>query len=547
MAGATLALRAEAHVTLRWVRAAPLSLQVLNFGAGAACAVAGAAGVALQLLNFLHLSAVLLNAYLALAGLVVAGLEARSRLCSAGRLAGGVLRWCAFLGTAAGRGGLLVVLGLASLATVAGPFELLNLVAGALALAVGAYDLAIGWAAGRKLRALRCAQGGTAVSEARVRAVFATADPYGLGKVPPTELGALLARLEPPTLLSAAELRAAALALDTDHNGYIELEELVAWWCHGADCEGGDGVAGGGGGGGGAWPRRRAGGGEQQQQQQQQQQRDDAAAANNLTLNGSAIRSARDVHRAAQAGWHATTGRYRSLRAASLLVCLATAASGAVAIVATAALGSPVRVFVNALILALGLLGAALEGRAALCGTNLALALSRQCRLLSRVWGRGLVYVFASTLALCRVSLAEVTNVAVGWALFAVGVANVATGLAADRRLAALHGERLGHDRARAAFAEADADGNGTLDSAELAALLVALGLDLSRPQLEAALLEMDTDVDGCVSLREFVEWSQSSALSDEAWDAFAAGEEAAGSAGADGAPAAGSSYGSIQ
>jgi Ca2+-binding EF-hand superfamily protein len=52
----------------------------------------------------------------------------------------------------------------------------------------------------------------------------------------------------------------------------------------------------------------------------------------------------------------------------------------------------------------------------------------------------------------------------------------------------------------------------------------------LSRAQLEVALVEMDTDGDGTISLREFIEWSQGSEFADNAWEAYAsAGEDAEG------------------
>ena len=57
------------------------------------------------------------------------------------------------------------------------------------------------------------------------------------------------------------------------------------------------------------------------------------------------------------------------------------------------------------------------------------------------------------------------------------------------------------------AFARADRSHTGTLDTAELPALLAELGLVLGREDLEIALTEMDVSGDGVVSLGEFLEW----------------------------------------
>ena len=66
-----------------------------------------------------------------------------------------------------------------------------------------------------------------------------------------------------------------------------------------------------------------------------------------------------------------------------------------------------VHIFVNIAIVLLGLLVVALEARATLCGVNIVRVITAECRLLSRVWGRGLFYMFLATLALSKVRCRE--------------------------------------------------------------------------------------------------------------------------------------------
>ena len=55
------------------------------------------------------------------------------------------------------------------------------------------------------------------------------------GRVATGKVAALLLAMEPPTLLTAPELTAAINSMDDDHNGYVEIDELLAWCVlHGA-------------------------------------------------------------------------------------------------------------------------------------------------------------------------------------------------------------------------------------------------------------------------------------------------------------------------
>lgn len=61
--------------------------------------------------------------------------------------------------------------------------------------------------------------------------------------------------------------------------------------------------------------------------------------------------------------------------------------------------------------------------------------------------------------------------------------------------------------RIKARFDEADKDGGGTLDAAELREVCADLGLILDDDELEAALAILDENGDGDISLEEFYDW----------------------------------------
>lgn len=65
--------------------------------------------------------------------------------------------------------------------------------------------------------------------------------------------------------------------------------------------------------------------------------------------------------------------------------------------------------------------------------------------------------------------------------------------------------------RARAIFAELDADGGGTLDQREVAAMAERLGAPLRKRELEEAMAAMDEDGSGEVDIDEFLLWFHAS------------------------------------
>lgn len=56
------------------------------------------------------------------------------------------------------------------------------------------------------------------------------------------------------------------------------------------------------------------------------------------------------------------------------------------------------------------------------------------------------------------------------------------------------------------AFSKFDKDGNGSINTQELGAVMQALGKDLSEAELKEFISKVDTDADGVISFPEFLE-----------------------------------------
>lgn len=304
---------------------------------------------------------------------------------------------------------------------------------------------------------------------------FEEADVAMHGALAPDDIVALLNDLDPPVILSTSELRAAVLQLDTNRDGHIQLDELVHWYSARQD--------------------------------------EDSAP---ISFK-----------------WKLATGGPASLRVLSFAAGLFYATSGAIGIVTEILDRSHdtdnrdtfiLHAILDVYIVLLGLFVAALESRVTTCGgTNVTLAVARQARLFNRVWGRGFFYQFLGFVALSQWSTAEIVNIVSGFTMLGVGVVNVVVGAFAAR---ALHGVgSVSRKAAEEQFRAADADGNGVLDVGELSTLLDGLGVRLTRPQLEAAFVEIDVDGSGEIALNEWIVWTQGDAASSFA-EAVAASEE---------------------
>ncbi|CAM9661752.1 unnamed protein product [Ascophyllum nodosum] len=120
------------------------------------------------------------------------------------------------------------------------------------------------------------------------------------------------------------------------------------------------------------------------------------------------------------------------------------------------------------------------------------------------VWGRGCFFIYVGTLALAEWSTLYIW---VGIYLVVLGAGMIYWGLGANSALKGLVNEMKDPIFVESTFNKFDHNGNGMLEIEELGKLLESFGAELNPPQLEAAILLMDKNHDGAISLQEFQAW----------------------------------------
>lgn len=493
---ARVAARAEARRLARWVKGSPCALRTLNFMGGLALCFAGLTGILIQTFNEFRIWAIVIEFYIFVFGIIVCGVEVESQLCTK-YIGANVQKWGQFLSTSTGRGHFLWFVGFLSLSlwdpTTDGWTELFNIGSGFFVLVLAIVNWVAGYLASQKLRRAAAAVG----SEAELRRRFEEADVAMHGVLEPEDIVQLLGNLDPPTHLSDAELRAAVLSIDRDHDGGVTLAELIAWW------------------------------------------KSTAGGVRTATMES-------DVTPAGSSGskkWVLITGGPRSLRLLSLIAGVvytisgfvglwteALVASGATATTLEEALAAKadagtwfLRFILNFYIVLFGLVVSGLESRARIRGVVFAVKVSDSFRLLTRVWGRGAVYQFLGFVALSQWRLEELSNIIGGFVMVGIGALNLIVGGLTAK---ALRGTgSLSVDVANKKFDEADGDGDGLLDEGEFKSLMGSLGVDLNPRLLEAAFVELDINGTGRIDRREFLLWTQGSVVTDVVEHGAAAAE----------------------
>jgi len=132
--------------------------------------------------------------------------------------------------------------------------------------------------------------------------------------------------------------------------------------------------------------------------------------------------------------------------------------------------------------------------------------LRREALIIFRPNGRACFYFFVGVL-LVSVSDLMSASFLVGCFTAAVGAIVYVASRSAMTQARALRDASLSETVIKSKFQAADRNRDGLLDTSELAILISALGCDLSRNELEAALFTLDKDGDDRVSYEEFIEW----------------------------------------
>ena len=471
--GAKMVARAETRRLWQWVRAGPCHLRVLTFLSGLALVTSGAIGMLIQTFNGFRIFAIGICFYLAVIGIGISSLEIKSAVCNT-YVRSQVYKYFHFLSLMRLRGPVLMFLGVTSFSIIyratKGWTELFNTGAGLLCFTVGVFTLISGIVAERKLKMARA----HVDSEQQMRDAFNLIDEYGEGKLPSEKIYDLLAHFDPPTVLTDGELAAAMNLMDKDANGFVEIEEFIQWY-HGSNLSTEKAI----------------------------QKTDYGAVTENSTV---ATKPANKE----PCGYHVFKGTTSLLAIGGLALLLLGSLLGFIN-----EWGSPNfdlltvnRIFVDVSIFSLSLFSLLVELHVTLKSVNVLSVVDKEFKFLSRMWGRGVFYMFISTLAMTSFDASETLNDIGGFITLFVGVFLLVIGGCTEKKL--LGRGELTYEDAVAAFEHADADSNGTVDTTEFPALIKRLNIGkLNRLQLEAAFMSMDIDGDGGISKAEFLEWSQ--------------------------------------
>lgn len=205
-----------------------------------------------------------------------------------------------------------------------------------------------------------------------------------------------------------------------------------------------------------------------------------------------------------------------ALKACCFLVC---AASCAVSVLSClGSLLNPAGLVLSAWSAVLSFVGVLLEVKPLLCTRWCKRRVEFWFKAFGRLWGRALLYAMTGSMLLALGGLFSL-GCAIG--MFCCAVFSLAVSRAATGKLTSLHGALVREHgdkderRIKAAFQELDTDGDGSLDSSELALVAGRLGTALSADELHAVFELLDVDGSGKVDYDEFHDWWSGSKLVD--------------------------------
>lgn len=157
------------------------------------------------------------------------------------------------------------------------------------------------------------------------------------------------------------------------------------------------------------------------------------------------------------------------------------------------------------------LVGVLLEVKPCICTRGSKRKIRFWCRVLSRVQGRGVMYILLGLMCLARTSI-SISDWICGLSLISVGVFSVLISCWSKHKIQKVHNALVaGHEKdpqaIRSAFDRFDKDGNGSLNAAELALVASELGATFKKNELIAVFDLLDTDSSGDISYEEFSSW----------------------------------------
>eukprot|EP00519_Triparma_laevis_P007495 CAMPEP_0182511752 /NCGR_PEP_ID=MMETSP1321-20130603/31002_1 /TAXON_ID=91990 /ORGANISM="Bolidomonas sp., Strain RCC1657" /LENGTH=271 /DNA_ID=CAMNT_0024718461 /DNA_START=33 /DNA_END=845 /DNA_ORIENTATION=+ len=165
---------------------------------------------------------------------------------------------------------------------------------------------------------------------------------------------------------------------------------------------------------------------------------------------------------------------------------------------------SPLQALIEVYCLIFGVITVILEGQEYAFLRPFRTSVQSYCKLLTYTWGRGVFYMFSGSLMFSQFNLFDML---IGGYMCFIGFTSLIIGQQTANKLTDLKKTLASESVVKEKFKAMDVDGNGTLDSKELAALCKSLGSPLDHNELVAAISTMDKDGSGSISYEEFYGW----------------------------------------
>mmetsp|Transcript_31465 Transcript_31465/g.46090 ORF Transcript_31465/g.46090 Transcript_31465/m.46090 type:complete len:261 (-) Transcript_31465:397-1179(-) len=198
------------------------------------------------------------------------------------------------------------------------------------------------------------------------------------------------------------------------------------------------------------------------------------------------------------------SGESYSVKTLSFAAGVAMVASGVTGFIEQISSFSLMHAMVEIYVTAFGIVALVVDANEVLCPPRRRQAIFFYAQFLGTLWGKGLYFLFCGTLMVAQWSGMEL---AVGLYVAVLGGYMLWSGHKTQKKLTNLKAQLENEDVLKKKFKEFDKDRSGSLDDDELVQLCKSLGSDLTKAELESAILLMDRDHSGKIELQEFLYW----------------------------------------
>jgi len=165
---------------------------------------------------------------------------------------------------------------------------------------------------------------------------------------------------------------------------------------------------------------------------------------------------------------------------------------------------SPLHAFFSIMMFIFGIAILGLEQQRAIFTPSLRAQIEQYFMFLTLITGRGAFLMYVGSIQAAVNWKKSSLNVMIGLYVLMVGVTYIHTGYSVSNKLKQLTHSLQSPEVIRAAFKQVDVDNNGELNTEELVELMKLLGSTMNTKEAETAIMMIDKNGNGTLSLEEF-------------------------------------------